>query len=363
MQTGKNILGTTAGVIGVGAAIGVLAATLQHLGNPGNMGICVACFERDIAGSLGFHRAGIVQYLRPEIIGLCLGAFAAALLSGEFKPRGGSAPMQRFVLGMIGMIGALVFLGCPWRALFRLGGGDWNAAVGLAGLAAGIGVGTIFFKNGFTLGGSKQQTAATGYVLPLVMLGLLALRLLFPQIEGAEKSGVLFYSVKGPGAAHAPMLIALGIALVIGFLAQRSRFCSMGAFRDFFLFRELHLMYGVIALLAGVFIANMIFGQFHPGFAGQPVAHSNHIWNFLGMVMAGLAFALAGGCPGRQLFMGGEGDSDASIFVLGMIVGAAFSHNFEMASSPAGPGPNGPIAVGIGLLVLLAIGLTNRQKA
>ena len=41
----------------MGAAIGILVAVLQKLGNPGNMGICVACFERDIAGALGLQRA------------------------------------------------------------------------------------------------------------------------------------------------------------------------------------------------------------------------------------------------------------------------------------------------------------------
>ena len=45
------------GIIGTGAFIGVFAPLLQKWGNPGNMGICVACFERDIAGGLGLHRA------------------------------------------------------------------------------------------------------------------------------------------------------------------------------------------------------------------------------------------------------------------------------------------------------------------
>jgi YedE family putative selenium metabolism protein len=81
------------------------------------------------------------------------------------------------------------------------------------------------------------------------------------------------------------------------------------------------------------------------------------------MVLAGLAFALAGGCPGRQLFMAGEGDGDAAVFVVGMIVGAAFAHNFGLASSPKGLGPNGALAVVIGMLVCLFIGFTMRKKA
>jgi len=78
--------------------------------------------------------------------------------------------------------------------------------------------------------------------------------------------------------------------------------------------------------------------------------------------LAGLAFALAGGCPGRQLFLAGEGDGDAAVFVLGMIVGAAFSHNFGLASSAEGVGPYGIAAVMIGLLVCLFIGFTMRKE-
>lgn len=56
----------------------MFAALLQKLGNPGNMGICVACFERDIAGAVGLHRAAVVQYMRPEIIGFVFGSLVAA---------------------------------------------------------------------------------------------------------------------------------------------------------------------------------------------------------------------------------------------------------------------------------------------
>ncbi|MEA2038782.1 MAG: YedE family putative selenium transporter, partial [Thermodesulfobacteriota bacterium] len=130
----KNFLSTRWGIISVGAFIGVIASLLQKLGNPGNMGICVACFERDIAGAIGIHRAAVVQYMRPEIIGFVLGSLIAAYIFKEFRPRVGSAPIVRFVLGAFAMIGALVFLGCPWRALLRLAGGDGNAILGLAGL-------------------------------------------------------------------------------------------------------------------------------------------------------------------------------------------------------------------------------------
>ena len=358
----KNIFATRWGIIGVGLFIGVFAALLQKWGNPGNMGICVACFERDIAGALGLHRTGVVQYIRPEIIGFVTGSLIAAYLFKEYRPRLGSAPTVRFVLGAFAMIGSLVFLGCPWRAALRLAGGDGNAIIGLLGLIVGVWIGTLFFKKGYNPGRTQTTPAAAGWMLPLIMFGFLILLIIFPQIEGQNRSGVLFYSLKGPGAMHAPLLISLGISLIIGFLAQRSRFCTMGALRDFILFRQTHLLSGLAALIVAAFITNLIAGQFHPGFNGQPVAHTMHIWNFAGMVLAGLAFALAGGCPGRQLFLSGEGDGDAAIFVLGMIVGAAFAHNFGLASSPKGVGPYGIPAVIIGLIVCLFIGFTMRKK-
>lgn len=362
MEIRKNFFAGTAGIVAVGAIIGVLASLLQKFGNPGNMGICVACFDRDIAGSLGLHRADVVQYLRPEILGFVLGSFVAALAFKEFKPRSGSAPLARFILGMCAMIGALVFLGCPWRVVLRLAGGDGNALFGLLGLVTGIGIGVLFFKQGYSLGRSTKQNIGLGLLMPIVIVGLLALRLIFDQIPGEPKSGVLFYSLKGPGAQHATLAISLGIGLLVGVIAQRSRFCTMGAIRDLILFSQTHLFLGFMSLFIFALLTNLLLGQFHPGFVGQPVAHTQSFWNFTGMLVAGLAFALAGGCPGRQLFMSGEGDGDAAIFVFGMIVGAAFAHNMGLASSPAGIGPHGMAAVIICLVVCLFIGTTNIKK-
>lgn len=359
----RNVFATRWGIIIVGIAIGIMASLLQFWGNPANMGICVACFLRDITGALGLHRAPVVQYLRPEIIGFILGSFGAAYMFKEFRPRLGSAPIVRFVLGAFAMIGALLFLGCPWRALLRLAGGDGNAVLGLLGLVAGIWVGTQFLKNGYNLGPSHKTYKAAGWIFPIIAAGFLVLMLLNPIIPGEAQSGVLFYSVEGPGSMHASLIISLAIGLVIGFIAQKSRFCTMGAIRDLVLFRQIHLFTGILGLAVAAFVTNLVLNQFNPGFVGQPVAHTMHIWNFAGMGLSGLAFALAGGCPGRQLFLSGEGDGDAAVFVVGMIAGAAFAHNFGLASSAAGATPAGKIAFVIGLVVCLLIGFTMREKS
>jgi len=364
MRAISNFLISRWGPIVTGLVVGVLAPVLAKFGNPGNMGVCVACFNRDIAGALGLHRAAAVQYIRPEIIGFVLGAFVAALLFREFKPRGGSSPLVRFLLGMFAMIGALVFLGCPWRAYLRLAGGDWNAIAGILGLVAGIGLGIVFLRNGFSLGRSRPTSTLAGWIMPvfvIILLVFLVVAPLFGRDADGNPVGPIFFSTSGPGSQHAPLLLALGAGLVIGFLAQRSRFCTVGAVRDIILLRDMHLFNGVLALLVAAFLTNLALGQFKPGFDAQPVSHTDALWNFGGMVLAGLAFTLAGGCPGRQVFLSGEGDADATIFVFGMLAGAGVAHTYSLASSPTGVGPNGPAIVVIGLVVLAIIGLTMRE--
>ena len=52
-----------------------------------------------------------------------------------------------------------------------------------------------------------------------------------------------------------------------------------------------------------------------------------------------------------------KSNANAVITVLGMIAGAAFCHNFGLASSAKGPTENGKIAVLVGFGVALAVSL------
>jgi YedE family putative selenium metabolism protein len=357
-----------------GLIIGAAAVVLVKLGNPPNMGFCVACFERDIAGALGLHRAGVVQYMRPEIIGIVLGALLTSLFAGEFKSRGGSATLVRFVMGMFMMIGALVFLGCPLRDVLRMAGGDYNAVVGLIGFACGVGGGVWFLRRGFNLGRAEESHSGFGgWVLPVIFAILLFL-LLNGTVFNPEAGGPLFFSKEGPGSMAAPILISLAAGLLVGFLAQRTRLCMSGGIRDFILMRENYLLIGFIGIFVGALVLNLVFGFFKAGFTGQPIAHSQHIWNFLGLFLVGLTATLLGGCPLRQLILSGEGDTDAAATVIGMIIGAAVCHNFMLASAAAkaaapgvaavvgGPGIYGQIACVLGIVIVAAIGWSFREE-
>lgn len=158
---------------------------------------------------------------------------------------------------------------------------------------------------------------------------------------------------------HAAVGFALVAGLVVGVLAQRTRLCMVGGIRDFALFRETRLLLGFIAIFVAALIINLMFGAFKFGMLEQPVAHTDGLWNALGMLLVGFACVLLGGCPLRQLVMSGEGNADSAVTVLGLMVGAAFCHNFGLASSGEGPTPAGKIAVIVGIVVVLLIGVVN----
>ena len=347
-------------VVIAGAVVGLAAVVLTHLGNPANMGFCIACFLRDITGAVGMHSAAKVQYVRPEIIGLVLGAFIMSVATKEFRAKAGSSPATRFVLGAFVMIGALAFLGCPLRMVLRIGGGDLNAVVGLVGFTLGIFIGIQFLKRGFSLKRAYPVGKGEGGVLPIVMTGLLILVIAVPSL--------FKFSEEGPGSKHAPMLAALLIAVVVGALAQRARLCMVGGIRDIVLFREPKLLMGFGAILVSALVCNLILNGvgeatfFHLGFEGQPIAHTDGLWNCLGMLLVGFGCVLLGGCPLRQLVLSGEGNSDSAVTVLGLIVGAAFCHNFGLASSADGPTSAGKIAVILGIIVVALIACLNTIK-
>lgn len=350
------------GIVLAGIAIGVIASLLVFFGNPVNMGFCIACFLRDISGALGLHTAPAVQYIRPEILGLVLGSFLLSAFRKEFLPRGGSSPLTRFVLGFFVMIGCLMFLGCPFRMILRLAGGDLNAVFGLLGFVCGILAGVFFLNKGYSLKRTYKLPTLEGAAFSAIQVALLVLLVAAPAFIYFSEAGA------GPGALHAPILISLAAGLIVGALAQRTRLCMVGGIRDLVLFGEWKLLAGFIAILASALVCNLVLtgagaGTFFTfGMEGQPVAHTDGLWNFLGMLLAGFGCVLLGGCPLRQLVLAGEGNTDSAITVLGLGIGAAFAHNFGLASSGTGPTANGKVAVIIGIVVVAVIAVANTVR-
>lgn len=352
----------------LGVIAGLGAVLLAVKGNPGNMAFCIACFIRDQAGAMKLHTAGVVQYFRPEIVGLVVGAFIISLATKEFKPTAGSSPVIRFVLGAVMMVGALVFLGCPLRMLIRMAAGDISSYVGFIGFVGGILTGTLFLKKGFSLGRNYSVPKMNGYVLPLGLIVLFVLSI--------TTTGLFAVSEKGPGSMYAPWIIALLVGLAVGAIAQKTRMCFGGSLRDVFLLKDFSLLSIIVGIFLSIFVYNVASAKFHFVEFG-PVAHAQATWNILGMYIVGFAAVLLGGCPLRQLILADTGSGDSVITVFGMYFGAALAHNFKLASGPAskateaaaaaigGPGLYGKIAVFVCIAILFAVAYfgTNKKEA
>lgn len=349
-----------------GIICGLVAACLAYFGNPANMAFCIACFIRDTAGSLGLHSAETVQYARPEIIGLVLGAFLISVATKEYRSMAGSSPAVRFVLGMIIVIGSLVFLGCPLRMIIRMSAGDLNAWIALIGFILGVGTGVFALKKGFSLGRAHMTNRMSGAVLPVLMVGILVLALATALLKSSQS---------GPGSMHAPIIISLAGGLIFGAAAQKSRMCFAGSIRDVILMKNFDLLTIIGAFFVVMLIFNIGTGRFILAFDTPGIiAHSDHLWNILGMYAVGFAAVLAGGCPLRQLILAGQGSSDSAVTVIGMFVGAALAHNLGLAGSAtavnaetqeitAGSVPfNGKVAVIICIIVCFIIAFGNKRS-
>jgi hypothetical protein len=141
-------------------------------------------------------------------------------------------------------------------------------------------------------------------------------------------------------AVIAVPIVTLILGLIIGWFGQRSGFCSIGGFRDYFMFRHTRLLYGFLALIIGAFIGNLVFWLLFPsafenffwllnkGFMPVPGAPAGlTITGYLILaIVSGIAIGiigvLLGGCPLRQLVMTAEGSIRSLWFVIGMAAGA-----------------------------------------
>jgi len=341
-------------MIASGLAIGGLGVWLSFLGNPRNAGICISCFMENLAGALSLHGNARMEYVRPELLGFVLGAAAAAFLGREFRSEGGSSPVLRFLGGVILMVGCGIFMGCPIRMALRLGAGDFTAAAGLVGLVAGVWLGFEFLKRGFYLGEAAPMPLINGLMLPLLAVGIL-IALLF-------KSRILQFSASGPGAERAPLLIALGAGLLIGALAQRSRFCITGNIANFLAARDYKMASGVLGMLGAAVVMSLMTGSFHPGLQAQPGSHLAYGWSFLGMGLVGMTSVMIGGCPFRQVVLASQGSTDAAAAVLGMLGGGAIVQTWAIGSTNVGPTQAGEIATLVSIAFILVVGVLLRMR-
>ena len=335
-------VGAAGGITGIGAAV------LTRLGNPVDGGVSIACFLRDISGSFGLHETIEFSYLRPELPAIVLAAGVTALLGRQFHSTGGSSPLLRFFIGIMLSFGVFAFVGCPMRIGLRLAGGDPAALAGLAGLLAGTGIGTVFLVKGFTLGAPSPTTKTGGMTVHVLSVLLLLLLIIHP-------AGIVLSHQR-----HAPLAVSLVIGTVIGIAGQKSKLCFTGGFRDFFLMGDGTLFTGFTFFVLSAMATNSILGQEH--FGTHIIGSSDILWSFLAVCVVGIASIFLGGCPFRQLILASQGNSDSAISLIGMLTGAAVAYNMNLAFTAGSLDVSGKVAVVSSLVILVVIGLINREE-
>jgi uncharacterized protein len=335
----------------VGALFGLAAAMLTLLGNPASSGLCASCFLVNVAGSIGLHAREAQSYMRPELLGIVLGAFFAAFSTKEFRVGGGSSTLLHFVGGAFILLGCEVFIGCPIKALLRTAGGGLAGLTGLAGLAGGVFLAVLFLRDGFSLSSRRALPETLGFAIPVAAFALLAM-----AVYGAGQA------LPG-GTSHAPFAISLAAGLFFGAAGQRSRFCVTGSLRNAALLRDFREGAGTVAFLGAVLAFNLAGGTFVPTLAFEAGAHTDLTWAFLALAMVGFGATLIAGCPFRQLVRAATGDLDAAAAVAGMLLAAGLSVRLGIGSSPAGVTDAGKLAVLLGWALFLAVAAFKRKAA
>jgi hypothetical protein len=128
-------------------------------------------------------------------------------------------------------------------------------------------------------------------------------------------------------------LVSLGVGLLVGYLGQRSRMCTIGGLRDFVLVRDTGLLKGVGAMLLASWVA---FGVLH-AIAGSdlnrliaagttPSGMGAVAAILVGGLLLGFFATLSGACPLRQHVLAGQGRVGAWAFLAGFyLAGIAYT--------------------------------------
>ena len=135
-------------------------------------------------------------------------------------------------------------------------------------------------------------------------------------------------------------IATLVVGLLIGYMGQRSTFCTISGIRDLILRHNTYRFRGLIGLVIGGAISFVVFKYLLGNITVFGAAISSNIPNFplgmditsLGVLIAtvvgclGLGYwsVMAEGCPFRQHVMAGEGKVGSMFYLLGFYAGIAY---------------------------------------
>jgi uncharacterized membrane protein YedE/YeeE len=268
------------------------------------------------------HRMSLMNIL------LVAGAFAAALLSGQFQPN--RPPKLEYVWAALGGslmgIGASLAGGCTTGGFFNpvvhsspAGWAMW------LGLLAGAWVGLKALM--WTLDNVEWGTAA-----PDPIAVPTAVKRLYPLLGLAVAIGVVAWSASwwsSPDKQLAARALIVAAGFAIGFVMHRSRLCFARSIREPFMTAEGTMTKAVIlAMAVGMPLAALLFrAKVIDPYVAIPATF--WIGSLVGGAIFGVGMVFAGGCASGALWRMGEGHAKlwvAMIFFawIGSIASALF---------------------------------------
>ena len=125
-------------------------------------------------------------------------------------------------------------------------------------------------------------------------------------------------------------IVSLAVGVIVGYLGQRSRMCTIGGLRDYVLVRDTELLKGVIALLVASWVAFGLLRPIAASDAGRGLIAAGTtpsgilavIAILVGALILGYVATLSGACPLRQHVLAGQGRIGAWWFLAGFYVAA-----------------------------------------
>ncbi len=237
--------------------------------------------------------------------GVIAGAFAAALLAGQFRIQGASAfeLLKGLVGGTLMGIGAGLAFGCNIGGFFSATSAlSMSGFTMMAGLMIGVYIGLrllILEVNHLDFASSAPAGKTTGDGMLarniqqklgiLVLVCGLVIATVYDGFDYSVRAGFLLFG------------------LVIGVVMQRSRFCFVKAFREPFLTGDGEMTKAVIlAVVIGVLGFSILKWTDLKDWDAQ-VASAFWLGSLLGGAIFGIGMSLSGGCATGCLWRAGEG--------------------------------------------------------
>lgn len=151
-RTRMRITGLQAGVVMAIAA--VAAGSFFEVRPPDAYGVCMACHGRDLVNWIANEVTGSRLVVAPvalvfpllTVVGVLLGAWVAAKVSGEFRFRKPSQPVRHFLYGVLVMNAGLLAAGCSTRLVLRAAAGDQLGLIGVAAMVIGVVLATLVLR-------------------------------------------------------------------------------------------------------------------------------------------------------------------------------------------------------------------------